>query len=144
MFWQMGYLDSNGIKRGSLNSVMGISSKDDSDKIRGKRGFIYFEEMGKFTNLLSVYDTVRYGLEDGDYTFGQAYLVGTANEKDADFESAKTLLYSPKGYNIQAVDNVYDKPKQGKPLFGFFFPAYINRKGCYNKDGVSDVIAALI
>lgn len=144
MFWQMGYLDSNGVKRGSLNSVMGISSKDDSDKIRGKRGFIYFEEMGKFTNLLSVYDTVRYGLEDGDFTFGQAYLVGTANEKDADFESAKTLLYSPKGYNIQAVDNVYDKPKQGKPLFGFFFPAYINRKGCYNKDGVSDVIAALI
>lgn len=26
----------------------------------------------------------------------------------------------------------------------FFFPGYINRKGCYNEDGVSDVIKALL
>ena len=24
------------------------------------------------------------------------------------------------------------------------FPGYVNRKGCYNKDGVSDVVKALI
>ena len=28
--------------------------------------------------------------------------------------------------------------------FGYFFPGYINRKGCYNKDGVSDVAKALL
>ncbi len=40
--------------------------------------------------------------------------------------------------------NVFDKPNSGKPTFAFFFPAYVNRKGCYNKDGVSDVIKALL
>lgn len=144
MFWQMGYLDEYGRKKGSLNSVMGVSSKDDEAKLRGKRGYIFFEEMGAFPNLLSIYDTVRHGMEEGDYTYGLAYLVGTSDEKDSNFESAKKLLYSPDSYNIYYVKNVYDKPKQGQPTFGYFFPAYLNRKGCYNKDGVSDVVKALI
>lgn len=144
MFWQMGYLDSYGRKKGSLNSVMGVSSKDDSGKLRGKRGHIYFEEMGSFPNLLEIFDVVRQGMEEGDYTYGLAFLVGTAAEKESNFESAKTLLYNPGGYNIHAIKNVYDKPKQGNPTFGYFFPAYVNRKGCYNKDGVSDVIKALV
>lgn len=144
MFWQMGYVDANGRKKGSLNTVMGVSSKDDEGKLRGKRGHIYFEEMGSFKNLLTIYDTVRYGLEEGNYTFGLAYLVGTSAEDASDFESAKTLLYNPDGYNIYGVDNVYDKPKQGKPVFGYFFPSFLNRLGCYNKDGVSDIIKALI
>lgn len=144
MFWQMGYVDSNGRKKGSLNTVMGVSSKDDEAKLRGKRGHIYFEEMGSFKNLLTIYDTVRYGLEEGNYTFGLAYLVGTAAEDASDFESAKTLLYSPEGYNIYGVNNIYDRPKQGRPTFGYFFPAFLNRLGCYNEDGVSDVIKALV
>ena len=143
MFWQMGYLDEYGRKKGSLNNVMGVSSKDDSGKLRGKRGHIYFEEMGSFPNLLEIFDVVRQGMEEGDYTFGFSYLVGTAAEKESNFESAKTLLYNPQGNNIYSVKNVYDKPKQGKPTFGYFFPSYLNRKGCYNKDGVSDVVKAL-
>lgn len=144
MFWQMGYLDEYGRKKGSLNSVMGVSSKDDEAKLRGKRGYIFFEEMGAFPNLLSIYDTVRHGMEEGDYTYGLAYLVGTSDEKDSNFESAKKLLYSPDSYNIYYIKNVYDKPKQGRPTFGYFFPSYLNRKGCYNKDGVSDVVKALV
>ena len=144
MFWQMGYTDEYGRKKGSLNTVMGVSSKDDEAKLRGKRGYIFFEEMGAFPNLLSIYDTVRHGMEEGDFTFGLAYLVGTSDEKDSNFESAKKLLYNTEGYNIYSIKNVYDKPKQGKPTFGYFFPAYMNRKGCYNKDGVSDVVKALI
>lgn len=144
MLWQMGYVDEYGGKKGSLNSVMGVSSKDDSGKLRGKRGYIFFEEMGSFPNLLEIYDIVRQGMEEGDYTYGLAYLVGTAAEKESNFESAKTLLYNPAGNNIYSIENVYDKPKQGRPTFGYFFPSYLNRKGCYNEDGVSDVVAALI
>lgn len=144
MFWQMGYINDRGIKKGSLNSVMGVSSKDDTDKLRGKRGFIYFEEFGNFPGLLDTYNTVRAGLEDGIYAFGQAYMIGTANNKEANFDSAKSLLYEPDTHRIMSLDNVFDKPKQGKPRFAFFFPAYINREGCYNKDGVSDVVAALV
>ena len=143
MTWIMGYKDENGRKKGSLNTVIGVSSKDDEGKLRGKRGYILFEEMGSFPNLISIYNTVRQGVEEGDYTFGLIFLVGTAAEDASDFSSAKELLYNCEGYNIYSIENVYDKPKQGRPRFGFFFPSYMNRKGCYNHDGVSDVVKAL-
>lgn len=144
MTWQMGYKDEYGRSRGSLNQVIGVSAKDDSDKLRGKRGWILYEEFGNFSGLLELYDVTRKSVEDGDYTFACQYLIGTANNKEANFQSAKTLLYAPKSYNIQDLPNVYDKKGQGKDVFGFFFPAYINRAGCYNKDGVSDVVLALL
>lgn len=144
MTWQMGYKDEYGRPQGSLNQVMGVSAKDDSDKLRGKRGWILYEEFGNFNGLLELYDVTRKSVEDGDYTFACMYLIGTANNKEANFQSAKTLLYAPSSYNIQKVKNVYDKKGQGKDYFGFFFPAYLNRAGCYNEDGISDVVEALL
>lgn len=144
MTWQMGYKDEYGVERGSLNQVLAVSAKDDSEKLRGKRGTILFEEMGSFKGLLSLYDITRKSVEDGDLVFAFMYLVGTAAEDESDFSSAKTLLYNTKSYNLHTLTNVYDKPNQGKPTFGFFFPAYVNRAGCYNKDGISDVVKALI
>lgn len=144
MTWQMGYKDEYGREKGSLNQVMAVSAKDDSSKLRGKRGTILFEEMGSFPNLLTLYDTTRKSVEDGDLVFAFMYLVGTSSEDESDFASAKTLLYNPEAYNILSNYNVYDKPKQGKDTFGYFFPAYVNRAGCYNKDGISDVVKSLI
>ncbi len=144
MTWQMGYKDEYGRNQGSLNQVMGVSAKDDSDKLRGKRGYILFEEFGNFPSLLDLYDVTRKSVEDGDYTFALMYLIGTANNKEANFQSAKTLLYATESYNIQSIKNVYDKKGQGRDTFGFFFPSYVNRAGCYNKDGISDVVKALL
>lgn len=144
MAWQMGYKDEYGIERGSLNQALAVSAKDDPEKLRGKRGTILFEEMGSFKGLIALYDITRKSVEDGDLVFAFMYLVGTAAEDESDFSSAKTLLYNTDKYNIMTLPNVYDKPGQGKPTFGFFFPAYINRAGCYNEDGVSDVVKALI
>lgn len=144
MSWQMGYINELGVEAGSLNQVLGVSAKDNPDKLRGKRGWILFEEMGSFKGLLALYDSTRKGVEDGNYAFATMYLVGTAAEDESDFTSAKTLLYNPDGYNIYSIPNVFDKKGQGKAKFGFFFPAYINRAGCYNKDGVSDVVKALL
>lgn len=143
MAWQMGYKDEYGRQQGSLNQVIGVSAKDDSDKLRGKRGWILFEEFGNFNGLLELYDVTRKSVEDGNYTFALMYLIGTANNKEANFQSAKTLLYAPISYNILELKNVYDKKGQGKDFFTFFFPSYINRAGCYNKDGISDVVKAL-
>lgn len=144
MSWQMGYKDEYGNSQGSLNQVLAVSAKDDSDKLRGKRGWILFEEMGTFRGLLELYDVTRKSVEDGDFTFAAMYLVGTANNEESNFTSAKTLLYAPKSYNIESVPNVYDKKGQGRDLFGFFFGAHINRAGCYNKDGISDVVKAIL
>lgn len=97
-----------------------------------------------FKGLLTLYDITRKSVEDGNYTFATMYLVGTSNDKESDFTSAKKLLQSPDGYNILSLENVWDKKSQGSARFGFFFPCYINRAGCYNSDGVSDVVKALI
>lgn len=68
----------------------------------------------------------------------------TAGDSESDFAGAQEIMYNPKGYNMYALPNVYDRNNQGRPYFVFFFPGYINRKGCYNENGVSDVIKALI
>lgn len=68
----------------------------------------------------------------------------TAGDNESDFAGAQEIMYNPKGYNMYALPNVFDKFNQGRPYFVFFFPGYINRKGCYNHDGVSDVTKALI
>jgi len=53
-------------------------------------------------------------------------------------------MYSPKAFNMQAIPNVYDKVGQGGQDFVYFYPAYLNRNGCYNKDGISDVTKAIL
>ena len=68
----------------------------------------------------------------------------TAGDKDSDFHGAQELVYNPKGYDVYALPNVWDKPNQGRPWFAFFTPAYINLKGYYNKDGVSDITGGLL
>lgn len=101
----------------------------------------------KVTSIENIGEQNVYNLTAGlshTYLANNIVTHNTAAESESDFSSAKTLLYNPDGYNILSVDNVFDRPKQGKPKFGFFFPSYVNRAGCYNKDGVSDVVKALI
>lgn len=146
MTWIMGYRDVEmDIERGTQNTVLGVSSKDDESKLRGKRAAkILVEEMGSFPRLLDMYNNLLPSVQEGDIVFGQLILVGTAGDNQSDFAGAQEILYNPVGYNMYSLQNVYDKFNQGKPRFTFFFPGYVNRKGCYNKDGVSDVIKALI
>ena len=145
MVWQSGYKDlDTGTNKGSLNMVIGVSAKDDEDKLRGKRGYILLEEFGAFPNLIKLYNTLRPGVEEGDYTFGLIYCIGTSGEDYNNFQGAEELVKNPRGYNVYPLPNVFDKHAQGRKDFAFFFPGYINRKGCYNSDGVSDVVKALL
>lgn len=146
MVWKMGYKDLElDIEKGTQNSVLGVSSKDDESKLRGKRAaFIGIEEFGTFPRLIDLYNVMLPSVQDGDYVFGLMYLQGTAGDNESDFAGAQEIMYNPRGYNMYALPNVFDKYNQGKPYFVFFFPGYINRKGCYNRDGVSDVVQALI
>lgn len=146
MTWIMGYKDVDlDIERGTQNTVLGVSSKDDESKLRGKRAAkILVEEFGSFPRLVDMYNVLIPSVQEGDIVFGQIIMVGTAGDNESDFAGAQEIMYSPKGYGMYALPNVYDKYNQGKPYFVFFFPGYVNRKGCYNENGVSDVIKALI
>lgn len=144
MTWIAGSIDSNGVNNGSKNSVLGVSVKDDESKVRGKRGFILFEEMGSFKNLLATYNNVKDSVKDGDEVFALIYLVGTAGDKDSDFSGAREILYDPDSYDIYSLENVYDMVGQGGERFGYFFSSLISRTGCMDKDGNSDVVASLL
>lgn len=144
--WTMGYLDSETMtRRGSENSVIGITSKDDESKLRGSRGVLYLlEESGTFPRLLNLYQVLRPSVEDGNSVFGLIYGYGTSGDQDSDFSSMQELMYHADGYNIYSVENVYDKEGQGRARFVYFFPGYLNRAECYDEDGNSNVTKALL
>lgn len=146
MNWRMGFIDmETGTEKGTKNEVLGVTSKDDISKIRGKRSvFLGVEEFGSFPNLAELYAVMTPSVRDGDDAFGLMYLMGTAGDKDSDFAGAQEIMYNPRGYYMYALPNVFDKDASGKREFVFFFPGYVNYAGAYNKDGVSDVTSALI
>lgn len=144
MLWRMGYKNSNGNESGSLNSVMGLSVQTDEGKIRGKRGYILFEEIGSFPKFKQVWDNVRDSVKEGSNVYSLLYGIGTAGDDASDFSGVKTILYNPDAYEVYALDNVYDKVGKGTNKFSYFFPSYISRAGCMDKDGNSDVVKALL
>lgn len=131
MTWQMGYKDEYGKLQGSLNMVMGVSAKDDSDKLRGKRGWILFEEFGNFNGLLELYDVTRKSVEDGDYTFALMYLVGCV--------CAGTKVWTNDGRNI----NIEDLTKEDG-IIGFTNNLHLEDihliRGCTKEPILSDII----
>jgi len=146
MHWKMGYKDSeSNAELGIKNEVMGVTLKNDADKARGKRGaYIIWEEMGKFPCILKAWGVARPSVEDGNFAFGTMIAYGTGGTEGANFAGAEELFYYPGGYNILAIPNIFDKNQDGKNKCGFFFPEYLNRTGCYDQNGNSDVIKALL
>lgn len=146
MLWKMGYLDGNtGVMKGTLNEVIGVTTKDDSDKVRGKRAQkIIYEEFGANPNFLETWNTTIPSVQEGDFAFGQLLAQGTGGSEGSDFTGALEIIYNPLGYNVYPLPNVFDRNSQGKNYTVFFSGGYMNRKGFYNKDGVSDVVGALI
>lgn len=78
MNWIMGYQDlETGTKMGTKNEVLGVTSKDNIAKLRGKRSvFLGIEEFGSFPNLSDLYTVMRPSVRDGNLVFGLMYLQG--------------------------------------------------------------------
>lgn len=97
-----------------------------------------------FPRLLNLYQVLRPSVEDGNRVFGLIYGYGTSGDSASDFSSMQELMYNPDGYNIKGITNVYDKEGQGRRKFTYFYPGYLNRADCYDKDGNSDVTKAIL
>lgn len=146
MYWEMGYKrQGSEVAYGSRNSVSGIISGVNQDKLNGSRGVLYLiEEAGIFKNLLNVWSMIRPSVEQGTSVFGQIISYGTAGDDESDFTSFAEMFYSPDGYNINALENVFDKEGEGRRNCAMFYPAYLNYDdSCVDEDGNSNVTKAL-
>lgn len=145
MYWLCGWDDAEGNPRGPQNLVIGQAIGDDADKSRGKRSDIMLgEEFGKFGKFSDWWSTSMPNVQEGEVVFGLGYVVGTGGTEGSDFSGALDMIYSPNSNHIYGLPNVYDRGSTGNKKTVFFYPAYINYKPYYNKDGVSDVIGAML
>lgn len=145
--WEMGYKKSGSdVAYGSKNSVSGIISGVNQDKLNGSRGVLYLiEEAGIFKNLVEMYNMIRPSVEQGSSVFGEILAYGTAGNDQSDFTAFAEMIYSPNGYNLYGLDNVFDKEGQGRQKMTMFYPAYLNYDdSCIDADGNSDVTRALL
>ena len=144
--WQMGYKKSGSdVAYGSKNSVQGIISGVNQDKLNGSRGVLYIiEEAGIFKDLNDLYGLIRPSVEQGSSVFGEILLYGTAGNEQSDFTAFAEMFYSPDGYNLYGLENVFDKEGQGRRQCCFFYPVYMNYDdSCIDENGNSDVTKAL-
>ena len=147
MEWKMGYKKAGSeVEYGSKNSVSGIISGVNQDKLNGSRGVLYLiEEAGIFKDLLSMFNMIRPSVEQGKDVFGEIFAYGTAGDDQSDFTAFAEMFYSPDGYNMEPLENVFDKEGQGRKTCCFFFPAYLNYdESCIDENGNSDVTRALL
>ena len=147
MSWKMGYNKAgSNVEYGSKNTVTGIITGVNQDKLNGSRGVLYLiEEAGIFKDLRSLYNMIRPSVEQGTDIFGEIIAYGTAGDDQSDFVDFAEMIYSPEGFNLEPLDNVYDKEGQGRRKITLFYPAYLNYdSSCIDKDGNSDVTKALL
>jgi hypothetical protein len=140
LFKRAGYklqIGGTDVERGRNNQIIGVSTKNNPNKARGKRGdIILFEEAGKFPNLLPAWEICRSSVEQGAYVVGTMIAYGTGGTEEADYEGLEMLFYDPDTYNVLPMENIWDDGKQGTTC-AFFVPAWQNWEGYMDGDGNS-------
>lgn len=146
LMWESGFKDKEtGVRKGSQNAVIGVTTGVNQDKLNGSRGVLYLiEEAGIFSDLGSLYQMIRPSVEDGKDVYGLIFAYGTAGDENSNFIDLQEMMYNPDGYNMEKNPNVWDKEGQGRKWFTFFYPAYLNRANCIDENGNSNVTKALL
>lgn len=122
-------------EQGYLSSIVGITLKNDPERIRGTRGkLVLWEEGGKFPDLLDAWRIEQPSVETDDgVAFGLMIAFGTGGTIGASFEGLKELFYKPNANNVLAFHNIWDDGRENTEC-GFFVPAYSNLES-FDDDG---------
>ena len=132
-------------ERGILSEIMGVTTGGDPERARGKRAkLVLFEESGKFPHFKTTLGIARPSVEQGNSVFGLIIAWGTGGTVGDDFAGIKEAFYSPNTFNMLGVPNVFDRKAARGAECGYYCAEYMNREGCYDESGNSDVVTALI
>lgn len=137
------------IEDGYQSSIMGITLKNDPERIRGTRGkLVLWEEAGKFPDIKQAWQIERPALEDdAGKAFGLMIAFGTGGEEGADFEGLQDIFYHPDGFNCLEFPNIWDDGMADQKC-GFFVPAWsdlysTDHPECMDKDGNTNKLPAI-
>lgn len=112
-------------EQGYKSSIIGITLKNDINRIRGTRGrLILWEEAGKFKDILEAWQVARPALEEAGIAFGMQIAYGTSGEEQ-DFYGLKEMFYHPDGYNVLSFPNIWDEKAEDQKC-AFFVPSWAN------------------
>ena len=131
------------IEMGMKSQIMGVSLKDNPDKVRGKAGeLVFFEEAGSFPGLLKAWEVTMPTMRQGAKTLGLMVAFGTGGTEGADFEAMEEIFYNPEAYDCMTYENVWDSGAVGTQC-GYFIPIQTNLDGFIDDQGNSQADAAI-
>ena len=119
-------------EQGYQSSIIGITLKNDPERIRGTRGKLFiWEEAGKFDSLQEAWSIARSSLESDDgVAFGAISIAqGTGGTESAAFDGLKDMFYHPDSYNIYSFPNIWDEDADQNSRCAFFCPQWSNMEG---------------
>lgn len=111
---------------GYKSEILGVTIKNDPDKVRGKKAkLILFEEAGKCKELGAAWQIARPSVEQDGIAFGTMIAFGTGGSEGSDFSTLREMFYNPAGSNAMEFPNIWDDASDGTNC-GFFIPQYTN------------------
>ncbi len=117
-------------------------------------GRVYSQRVGHMKHEGIIYESVVsienigikpiYNFTAGNTNTYIANGIITHNTASSDFDGIRDSFYSPETFNMLGIPNVFDRKAGVGNECGYYCGEYMNREGCYDKDGNSDVVSALI
>ena len=125
------------IEMGTKSQILGVSLKDNPDKVRGKAGeLVFFEEAGSFPGWLKAGEVTMPTMRQGAKTLGLMVAFGTGGTEGANFEAMEEIFYNPDAYDCMSYDNIWDEGAMGTKC-GYFIPIQKNLDGFIDEQGNS-------
>ena len=125
------------IEMGMKSQIIGVSLKDNPDKVRGKAGeLVFFEEAGSFPGLLKAWEVTMPTMRQGSKTLGMMVAFGTGGTEGANFEAMEEIFYNPAAYDCMEYENEWDEGAMGTKC-GYFIPIQRNLDGFIDPEGNS-------
>jgi hypothetical protein len=113
---------------------------DHERKVRGARGYVFWEESGSFPKMIDAWIATRALVEQGGVKFAMQIAWGTGGEQGPGIAGLEELFKNPYAYNCLPYDNCWGEGV-GKP-HGFFFPTWASMDRFMDKWGNTDFRAA--